>query len=149
MLQHPLDLGSDVKKYMETLSHGLVVSGRGSNNPAGSWWSTLSYWHTRQVRTYASMSSLMCSQKYEAWTNAVVRSIPGWPTHLELWHSLITSFFKFPYFGINNRSPLVRRMSFSCQNRLVLPSSTFPNKSFANRSCWRPFFMRETRSNFD
>ena len=36
MLPHPSDLGSDVMKSMETLSHGLVASGSGFNNPAGS-----------------------------------------------------------------------------------------------------------------
>ena len=135
-------------KSIETLSNGLVTSGRGSNNLAGSWWSTLYCWNTRQVRMYASMSSLMCGQKYEAWTSAVVHSIPVCPTYLELWHSLMTSFRKFLNLGTKNRSPLVRRMPSSCQNRLVLPLSTFFNKSFARGSYWRPSLMRKTRSDF-
>ena len=86
------------------------------------------------------MLSLICGQKYKAWMSVVVCSTSGWLAHLESWHSLMTSFRRFPHPGTKSQSPLVRRMPSSCQNRLVLPSRAFPNKSFASES---------TRSNFN
>ena len=72
MVLHLLDLGKAEMNSMVTLFHGLDASGRGSDDPVGSWWSNLccwwsnlSCWHTRQVCIYASMSSHMCGKKQE------------------------------------------------------------------------------------
>lgn len=78
-----LDLGKAIMKSIEILSHGLVASGRGSKSLAKSWWSILPCLHTRQVCIYASISSSVYSQKYVAYTSAVVRLILRWPAHLK------------------------------------------------------------------
>lgn len=68
----PFRLRQSRIKSIKTFFHGLVASGRGFNNLAWSWWSTMSCYYTRQVNTYVLISSCTCGQKYKAWTNAVM-----------------------------------------------------------------------------
>ena len=133
---YPSDLGKAMIKSIETLSHSLYANDRGFNNLVRSLWLVLSCWRTRQVHIYASMLYYMCGQKYEAWTSAVVCLTLGWLAHSELWwHSLTTSYLKFPHINMNSRSPLVKKMPLSHRNCLVFLSRTFPNKSFARGYC--------------
>lgn len=62
ILPHPSDFGKQTIKSMEMLSYGFFGVGRGWRSPGVRSCSTLSYWHTRQVFTYNSMSSRIWGQ---------------------------------------------------------------------------------------